>query len=184
MRNLILTDQTLCHEATLKFDGGAQPNPGRGGWGFVLVDDCGTEIEHNFGSMGHVTNNIAEYEGLIQGLKKASEHGIRRLRVQGDSLLVINQMTGDYQVRSAHLQAYHTRAIDVQSKFICVEFEHVLRKDNSEADKLAKKGIVMSQLQKQLGPRGLHLLVTKGQINKSLKRSRRARIPKLISLAL
>jgi ribonuclease HI len=130
------------HEATLKFDGGAQPNPGIGGWGYVLYDDSGYKMDENSGAAGsYVTNNQAEYSGLIAGLEAAKRHGIRRLEVQGDSELIINQMTGVYRVTSDKMRPLHAEAKELQSRFIRVDFGHIPREENEEADALARLAI-------------------------------------------
>jgi ribonuclease HI/uncharacterized C2H2 Zn-finger protein len=130
-------------EGTLHFDGGARPNPGTGGWGYVLRDDCGYIVEREGGSAGNgvTTSNQAEYAGLIAGLSAAERQGIRRLQVNGDSELVICQMSGGYQVHSSKLLPYYKLAKEVQSRFLHVSFQHVRREENSEADALARQAI-------------------------------------------
>ena len=141
---LMLTDQASYEqhfEATLNFDGSARPNPGHAGWGFVLVDDYGTEIARESGFLGyHNTNNQAEWEGLIQGMEAATRHGIRRLLVKGDSELVIKQMEGEMRVHNPQLKLLHNRAKGAQREFLHVGFEHVYRHYNQEADSLADQG--------------------------------------------
>lgn len=143
-QHLMLADRTTYvqhYEATLNFDGSARPNPGYAGWGFVLVDDCGTEIAREAGFLGyHNTNNQAEWEGLIQGMESAERHGIRRLRVKGDSELVIKQMKGEMHVHNPQLKTFYTRAKAAQREFLYVSFEHVYRVCNQDADNLANAG--------------------------------------------
>ncbi|KAH8096503.1 hypothetical protein JL720_3878 [Aureococcus anophagefferens] len=109
---LRLTSGASRHEATLRFDGSAKPNPGRGGAGYVLSDHDGRVVETGCVRIGSArcTNNMAEYVGLIQGLKSARRQGIRgTLRVQGDSQLVVNQLKGIFEVRSAKLESPRRR---------------------------------------------------------------------------
>lgn len=112
MGTLRLTNGASRHEATLRFDGSAKPNPGRGGAGYVLSDHDGRVVETGCVRIGSArcTNNMAEYVGLIQGLKSARRQGIRgTLRVQGDSQLVVNQLKGIFEVRSAKLESPRRR---------------------------------------------------------------------------
>ena len=143
-QHLMLADRASYeqhYEATLNFDGSARPNPGYAGWGFVLVDDYGTEIARESGFLGYQnTNNQAEWEGLIQGMESAERHGIRRLLVKGDSELVIKQMKGEMQVHSPQLKTFYNRAKAAQREFLCVGFEHVYRDYNQTADSLANAG--------------------------------------------
>jgi ribonuclease HI len=143
-QHLMLADRASYeqhYEATLNFDGSARPNPGYAGWGFVLVDDYGTEIARESGFMGYQnTNNQAEWEGLIQGMESAERHGIRRLLVKGDSELVIKQMKGEMQVHNPQLKTLYNRAKAAQREFLCVGFEHVYRHYNQTADSLANAG--------------------------------------------
>ena len=132
-------------EAEMHFDGGAHPNPGCGGCGFIIKDvNTGRVLGRQslaLPSFG-CTNNIAEYAGLKNGLSYAYHQlGIRTLRVCGDSEVVINQMNGAYQCRSENLISLFRECKTLASQFVSVIFEHVPRASNSEADALASKGV-------------------------------------------
>jgi probable phosphoglycerate mutase len=76
-----------------EFDGGARGNPGPAGAGAVLLHDAsGAEVGRVCTALGHATNNVAEYAGLIAGLRAALALGVERLRVLGDSKLVVMQV--------------------------------------------------------------------------------------------
>ena len=92
-------------EWTLRCDGGARGNPGPGALAYVLFDPAGLEVEARGAYLGSVTNNTAEYRGLIAGLEAAKRRGVERLRVCLDSELVVRQMTGEYRVKHAGTQA-------------------------------------------------------------------------------
>jgi len=130
-------------EATLFFDGGASPNPGCGGGGFYLIDDRGHEITRE--AVGifpytNVTNNQAEYIGLITGLLEAESQGLRRLAVKGDSELVINQMNGYYEARSDRIVALNQYANEIERRFQRVTYAWISRQENAVADSLASQG--------------------------------------------
>ncbi|WVZ59184.1 LOW QUALITY PROTEIN: hypothetical protein U9M48_009371 [Paspalum notatum var. saurae] len=75
----------------LHFDGASKGNPGKAGAGAVLMTEDGRVISRLREGLGVVTNNVAEYRGLILGLKYAIRHGFKRIKVHGDSQLVCNQ---------------------------------------------------------------------------------------------
>jgi ribonuclease HI len=84
------------------------------------------------------TNNMAEYEGLLVGLRAAAEMGIRRLLVLGDSQLVVNQISKEYQCTDPQMEAYVREARRVDRHFDGLELRHVPRRDNAIADELSR----------------------------------------------
>lgn len=145
-RNLMLTNEAANtrHEATLYFDGSAQPNPGSGGCGWVLQDHKGHLIncggsECDIDSSGRTTSNQAEYQGLIDGLQMSITEGIRRLEVKGDSELIIKQMMGDYQCRSSNLIELHKEAKMLARRFQIISYKHIFREENTHADSIARE---------------------------------------------
>lgn len=137
-------------EATIKksngyvlfFDGCCKGNPGPGGAGAVLYKD-GIEIWSESTFVGKtVTNNIAEYNGLIIGLKQALQLGVKYLTVNGDSLLVIKQMTGVYKVSSDNLIQLYKTAKQLEKSFNGISYIHIYRKDNKRADNLSNDGLL------------------------------------------
>ncbi len=123
--------------AVLYFDGGSRGNPGPAGYGYVLERPGGETLAADGNTIGTATNNVAEYQGLIAGMRRATELGIRQLKVFGDSKLVIEQMKGTWRVRAEGLRALHLEARAVARTFDSVRFEHVRRSGNAEADRLA-----------------------------------------------
>lgn len=125
----------------LYFDGSSKNNPGRGGAGAVLYQKNDKEDAEIF-ALSHfvgenVTNNAAEYTGLIIGLAECLKIGIKNLSVKGDSLLVIQHMRGVYKVKSENLKGLYTQAKDLASRFETIEFIHVYREENKRADELS-----------------------------------------------
>jgi len=126
----------------LYFDGCCKGNPGAGGAGAVIYKD-GLEIWADCIFVGKkITNNIAEYTGLIIGLKKAITLGINNLTIKGDSLLIIKQMLGEYKVNSENLVELYKTAKELEKLFDTVEFIHVYRNDNKRADALSNQGLL------------------------------------------
>ncbi|CAB1119324.1 unnamed protein product [Ectocarpus sp. CCAP 1310/34] len=126
----------------LQFDGGSRGNPGPSGCGAVLyrLDESG-EREEVWSSSVWIgenrTNNEAEYKGLIEGLIAAEKLGIKRLSVEGDSNLVIQQMLGNYKVTSPKMQPLFREATTISKAFDALELGHILRAHNERADDLA-----------------------------------------------
>ena len=83
---------------TAAFDGGATPNPGQMKiGGFIKL--YGKTIWRYSDSIGHGTNNIAEYASLLRLVKKAQTLGIKNIYIQGDSQLIINQVNGVWKAK-------------------------------------------------------------------------------------
>ncbi len=126
---------------TLHTDGGSRGNPGPAGAGIVLTDPNGTITCEGGRYLGEVTNNVAEYEALIWGLESAASHGVQRLTVKADSELVVKQMKGLYRVKHPGLKPLYERARAAAAKIGSVEYVHVRRELNKEADDLANRAM-------------------------------------------
>jgi probable phosphoglycerate mutase len=118
-------------------DGGARGNPGPAGFGVRIEQPDGTLVEEFFEAIGHATNNVAEYRGLLAALDWAKARGYRELHVRSDSLLLVQQMVGNYKVKNAGLQPLHAKARVLAREIGHVTFEHVGRSFNAHADRLA-----------------------------------------------
>jgi len=130
-------------EYCFKFDGCSKGNPGPAGAGDVIYKND----EEIWSASTYVgikeTNNVAEYSGLILGLNKANELGIKELLVMGDSELIIKQMKGEYKVKSSNIIDFYLRAKRLETFFDKVYYQHIFRKDNVRADELANIGLEM-----------------------------------------
>ena len=128
-------------EYVLFFDGCSKNNPGPAGAGAVLYHN-GVEIWSTAVFVGHKeTNNVAEYTGMIVGIKRAVEMGIRRLVVKGDSNLVVQQMNGKFRVNADHIKPLHATAKNIIRNFDSIQFVHVYRHLNQRADELSNMGL-------------------------------------------
>jgi ribonuclease HI len=129
-------------EFRMNFDGCSKGNPGLAGAGAVIYLN-NSEIWAEPIFVGEkATNNYAEYSGLLLGLEKALELDINTLLVQGDSQLVINQMSGDYNCNSPNLIELHNKSKDLAKKFDKIFFQHIPRNLNKRADALSNNGII------------------------------------------
>jgi ribonuclease H / adenosylcobalamin/alpha-ribazole phosphatase len=127
--------------ATLYADGGARGNPGPAGSGAVLFDENGTVIAERMRSLGHATNNVAEYTALIIGLEEALRRGIDELDVRMDSLLVVRQMEGRWKIKHPGLKPLALRAGELLARFPKRTIEHIPRELNTHADALVNRAI-------------------------------------------
>jgi ribonuclease HI len=118
-------------------DGGARGNPGPAGFGVRVEDGDGALVEEFSESIGVATNNVAEYRGLLAALEWAKARGHRALHVRSDSLLLVQQMLGNFKVKNAGLQPLHARARLLAYEIGKVTYEHVRRESNAHADRLA-----------------------------------------------
>ena len=122
---------------TAYIDGGARGNPGPAGFGVRIEQADGTLVEEFSEAIGHATNNVAEYRGLLAALEWAKARGQRELHVRSDSLLLVQQMLGNYKVKNAGLQPLYAKARLLVNDIGRVTFEHVGRANNAHADRLA-----------------------------------------------
>ena len=125
----------------LFIDGASKGNPGAAGIGVLLTtpdDETVCEIGE---SIGHATNNVAEYRALIRGLEEAQSRGARRVVVQTDSQLLARQVEGRYKINAPHLRDLREEAVALCRQFPDgVTLTHVLRAGNARADALANQG--------------------------------------------
>jgi ribonuclease HI len=122
--------------ATLYFDGGSRGNPGIAAGAAVLVlPDKQTYTVSRY--LAHATNNEAEYTGLIIGLEKARELGLKSLKIHGDSQLVINHVKGTWKLKSENLRPLLTQSQKLIARFDRVQLEWIARAQNHLADAAA-----------------------------------------------
>ena len=122
---------------TVNVDGGARGNPGPAGWGAVVRGPSGETIAELSGAIPYATNNVAEYQGLISALEWCLDHGATQVQVRSDSLLLVQQMKGVYKVKNDALRALHGQARLLAHRIGRVDYEHVRRAQNADADRLA-----------------------------------------------
>ncbi|GIE30040.1 bifunctional RNase H/acid phosphatase [Actinoplanes italicus] len=123
-------------------DGGSRGNPGPAGFGAVVRDaESGEVLAERFASLGVATNNVAEYSGLIAGLQAAAELNADRVVVKMDSKLVVEQMSGRWQIKNAGLRPLAAEAAALVGKFAGVTFEWIPRERNKAADALANRAM-------------------------------------------
>jgi ribonuclease HI len=128
-------------ELVIHIDGGSRGNPGEAGYGVFVEDTEGGAVARLYGYIGVATNNVAEYQGLINGLRFALEQGARRVRVFSDSELVVKQINGAYRVKHPAMVPLHREACVLLGRFTRWTIGHVPREQNREADRLANRAL-------------------------------------------
>lgn len=140
-------------------DGLAEPNPGVGTYGYVIYKD-GKKILARHGFAGDpVTNNYAEYRGLIEALRGSSEFADAEIIVHSDSKLLINQMAGEWKVskkafKSTEPGSYvekYLEAEELATRFTKLRFVWIPREENSEADHLSRVAYQEQLRKRRLG---------------------------------
>jgi ribonuclease HI len=122
-------------------DGGSRGNPGPAAYGVVVRDGSGAVVARLKKYIGQNTNNVAEYFGLIAALDYAQTHGVRALRVESDSELMVKQMRGQYKVKSEDLKPLFERAKKMSQALESFRIDHVYREQNREADALVNQAL-------------------------------------------
>ena len=110
------------------------------GAGIVLTSPKGDKLRYVLQIHFAASNNVAEYEALIHGLRLAKELGIRRILCYGDSDLVVQQSSGNWDAKDANMASYRFLVQQLSGYFDGCEFLHVPRNDNEQADALAQIG--------------------------------------------
>lgn len=126
-------------EIKLYADGGSRGNPGPSASGYVLYDMDGVVVKKAGIYLGITTNNQAEYLALKAGLEEAIKLQADIVHVYLDSLLVINQMKGIFKVKNRDLWPIHEAIKQLTTRFKRVNFTHVPRELNKEADKMVNE---------------------------------------------
>lgn len=125
----------------LRTDGASRGNPGPAAAGVVIETADGRLLARGRRCLGEMTNNQAEYRALIDGLRAIARKHPSAVTVKLDSELVVNQMTGRYQVRDEGLRPLHAEARALAAALGAVRFVHVPRAENHLADALANQAL-------------------------------------------
>lgn len=125
----------------LHVDGASRGNPGEAGFGVHVTAADGREVASLFGYLGKATNNVAEYQALLHGLRFAIARGATAVEVFSDSELLVRQLEGRYRVKNAGLVPLHREAQGLLARFARARVSHVPRERNREADALANRAV-------------------------------------------
>ena len=107
----------------------------------MIESEDGDVLAAHGETIGRATNNVAEYSGLVAGMAKAAELGVRELEVVSDSELLVKQMRGDYRVKNEALRVLWEEANDLEQRFARVRYTAVRRAHNELADRLVNQAL-------------------------------------------
>ncbi|WP_245633916.1 bifunctional RNase H/acid phosphatase [Amycolatopsis jejuensis] len=128
----------MTDRVVVEADGGSRGNPGPAGYGAVVKDAAtGEVLAERYEFLGVVTNNVAEYSGLVAGLTAAAGLGASTVDVRMDSKLVVEQMSGRWKIKHAALQPLAAQARELAERFDRVGYTWIPRAENADADRLA-----------------------------------------------
>ncbi len=124
-------------------DGASRGNPGYSSYGFVIYDLSGKQIYKEGKFVGHATNNIAEYSAVIEALTLVGEKlGCNvEIEVRADSNLVVQQLSGKFKIKSAHIKELVNKIKGLEAQFTKITYTHIPRLENKEADLLANQAL-------------------------------------------
>ena len=125
----------------LYFDGASRGNPGPASYGGVIYKPEGDILLTYKKAIGEQTNNVAEYLGLIVGLRYCNHKEIKNVMIFGDSNLVIKQSQGTWKVKNENLKKLHAEVKACLKYIDTYSLNHVYRKDNKVADRLANEAL-------------------------------------------
>ena len=133
----------MARKLIVEADGGSRGNPGPAGYGAVVRDAASGDVLAELSeSLGTTTNNVAEYSGLIAGLETAGDLAPGAdVDVRMDSKLVVEQMSGRWQIKHPALQPLASRASAAARRLGRVTYEWVPRARNTHADRLANQAM-------------------------------------------
>ena len=120
-------------------DGGARNNPGPAATGFLIKDEEGEVVKKGGKFLGVATNNEAEYQALIEGLKAAKEFNPRHLDCFLDSSLAVNQLNGVFKIKEARLRELVFEAKSLEQGLASVRYQYIPREENKEADAIVNQ---------------------------------------------
>ncbi|XP_016477176.1 uncharacterized protein LOC107798671 isoform X2 [Nicotiana tabacum] len=141
---------TYCLTCILEFDGASKGNPGLAGAGAVLRAADGSMVFRLREGLGVATNNVAEYRGVILGLKYALEKGFKHIRVQGDSKLVCMQTQGIWKCKNQNMAELCKIVKELKDQFMSFQISHIEREFNTEADAQANLAVYLKNGETQV----------------------------------
>jgi len=122
-------------------DGGSRGNPGPAAAGFVLTDESRKQLLAKAVFLGNATNNIAEYNGLIEALKAAKQLNAQTIEAFSDSELMVKQINGQYRVKNAGLKPLYEECINLLAGFKSWKLSYIGRDKNKKADAMVNKAL-------------------------------------------
>jgi ribonuclease HI len=118
-------------------DGGSRGNPGEGAIGFIVFDSKDEEVFRFGKKIGICTNNIAEYNALLEALEHVQNNCLsqnKKVVIYSDSELLVKQVNKNYKVKSGNLRPLYKKTMSIINKYDSIRIMHIKREDNHTAD--------------------------------------------------
>lgn len=133
----------MARKLVVEADGGSRGNPGPAGYGALVRDAVTGEVLAEVAeSIGHATNNVAEYRGLIAGLRAAAAiDSAARVEARMDSKLVVEQLSGRWKIKHPDMIPLALEAREAAAKLGSVAYTWIPRNRNAHADRLANEAM-------------------------------------------
>lgn len=133
----------MTRKLVVEADGGSRGNPGVAGYGALVTDaQTGEVLAELFEGLGTTTNNVAEYSGLVAGLRAAADLAPgANVQVKMDSKLVVEQMSGRWQIKDPNLRVLAASAREAASRLGTISYTWIPRARNTRADRLANQAM-------------------------------------------
>jgi ribonuclease HI len=122
-------------------DGGSRGNPGPAAVAAVATDPKGEVLAERSETIGVTTNNVAEYRALLLGIALAKELEAEEVEFVGDSMLIVEQVRGNWKVKQEHLRPLLAEARDALTDLGDWSIRHVKRGENERADELLNQAL-------------------------------------------
>jgi ribonuclease HI len=122
-------------------DGGSRGNPGPAAAGVVLSTPDGEVVDEASEYIGVATNNVAEYQGLLLGLRRARALGADEVEVVNDSELIAKQVNGQYKVKHPDMKPLYLEAREALRDFASWSIRSVPRAQNAGADAMVNQAL-------------------------------------------
>jgi ribonuclease HI len=126
-------------------DGGSRGNPGPAAIAAVVTDPSGEVVAERSETIGAATNNVAEYRALLLGVALAKDLGADEAEFVGDSMLIVEQVRGNWKVKQEHLRPLHAEARAALDDLGSWSIRHVKRGENERADELLNEALDSAQ---------------------------------------
>ena len=128
-------------KVVIHVDGGSRGNPGPAAGAAIISSSTGELLAEASELLGVATNNVAEYRGLLLGLRRARELGATEVELINDSELIARQLTGAYKVKHPDMRPLHSQAVAALGAFERWSIRSVPREQNAQADALVNAAL-------------------------------------------
>jgi ribonuclease HI len=126
----------VARKVIVNVDGGSRGNPGPAAIAAVVIDPAGEVLAERAERIGEATNNVAEYRALLLGIDLANQLGADQVEFVGDSMLIVEQVRGNWRVKQEHLRPLHAEVTEALRDLGSWSIRHVRRGENERADEL------------------------------------------------